>query len=137
MLAAGQAPPTPVDPDEPTCALLAVLALDVRVRDVAWAMMSRAAAADHVRLWSTVVARSPDEVSSAPLGLLGVAAWISGNGALLNCCVERLEHSDPGYSLGRLLADISDRALPPSLWDELAQDLRSEVGAVAADLRLH
>ena len=84
-----------------------------------------------------VVALSPPEVASAPLGLLGVAAWISGDGALLNCCAERLERSDPGYTLGHLLAEISERALPPSLWDELVDDLRSEVGSVAGNLRLH
>jgi hypothetical protein len=76
-------------------------------------------------------------VAPAPLGLLGMAAWINGNGALLNCCVERLEEIDPGYTLGHLLAEISERALPPSLWDELVGDLRTEVGAVAGNLRLH
>jgi hypothetical protein len=123
--------------DEPTCALLAVLALDLTVRDVAWALMSRDAVEDHLRLWSAVVARSPDEVAAAPLGLLGVAAWISGNGALLNCCIERLEHTDPGYTMQRVLSDISERALPPSVWDELVEDLRTEVGSVAGGLRLH
>jgi hypothetical protein len=123
--------------DEPTCALLAVLALDLTVRDVAWALMSRDAISEHLRLWSSVVARSPDEVASAPLGLLGVAGWISGNGALLNCCIERLERADPGYTMRRVLSDISDRALPPHLWDELVEDLRTEVGSVAGDLRLH
>jgi hypothetical protein len=123
--------------DEPTCALLAVLALDLTVRDVAWALMSRDTIHEHLRLWSSVVARSPDEVAAAPLGLLGVAGWISGNGALLNCCIERLERTDPGYTMRRVLSDISDRALPPSLWDEMVEDLRTEVGSVAGDLRLH
>jgi len=125
------------DPPDATCALLGVLALDLTVRDVAWALISREAVQDHLRLWSAVVARSPDEVASAPLALLGVAAWVSGDGALLNCCVERLERIDPGYTLGHLLADISERALPPDLWDELAADLRTEVGAVAGGLWLH
>ncbi len=75
--------------------------------------------------------------ASAPLGLLGAAAWIGGNGALLNCCVERLERDDPGYTLGRLLSDLSDRALPPSLWDELGGDLRRDVGAVTGLQGLH
>ena len=59
-----------------------------------------------------------------------MAAWINGNGALLNCCVARLQRVDPGYTLGHLLADISDRAVPPTLWEELAPDLRREVAAV-------
>jgi hypothetical protein len=99
--------------------------------------MSRTPGEDHLRLWATVVACSPPAVAPAPLGLLGMAAWIHGNGALLNCCVARLEQVDPGYTLGHLLADISERALPPSLWDELVTDLRTEVGVVAGNLRLH
>jgi hypothetical protein len=123
--------------DEAAAARLTVLALDLAVRDVAWAMMSRAAAEDHQRLWAQVVAASPPEVASAPLGLLGAASWIGGNGALLNCCVERLERDDPGYTLGRLLSDLSDRALPPTLWDEMVESLRSEVGAVTGITGLH
>lgn len=124
-------------PQEEACTLLAVLALDLAVRDVAWALVTRDAAEDHVRLWSAVVRWSLAEVAAGPLGLLGVAAWVSGNGALLNCCVERLERDAPGYTLGHLLADISDRALPPSLWEELAPDLRREVAAVTGDPPLH
>lgn len=124
-------------PDEATCVLLAVLALDLTVRDVAWALMSRESGQDHLRLWTSVVARSPATVAPAPLGLLGMAAWINGNGALLNCCVARLEEVDPAYTLGHLLAEISERALPPGLWDQLVTGLRTEVGAVAGNLRLH
>ena len=123
--------------DEAGCTRLAVLAQDLAVRDVAWAMMSRPAAELHQRLWCRVVAAAPPEVSSAPLGLLGVAAWIGGNGALLNCCVERLELTDPAYTLGRLLADISERALPPSVWGDLQGELRDEVAAVTGLPGLH
>jgi len=127
----------PDPPDDPTATLLAALALDLTVRDVAWALMDRDAVQDHLRVWGAVVSRSPDEVASAPLGLLGMAAWISGDGALMNCCVERLERCDPGYTLGHLLAEISERALAPSLWEEMVADLRSEVGAVAGGVHLH
>lgn len=129
-----RADPEPVDED---CLLLAVLAEDLVVRDVAWAMMHRRDSEDDVRVWGRVVARAPRGVAAGPLGLLGAAAWISGNGALQNCCVERLELLDPSYSLGGLLADISERALPPSAWDDMAEDLRREVCAVAGLHRLH
>nr|WP_294690313.1 DUF4192 domain-containing protein [uncultured Friedmanniella sp.] len=127
----------PEVPDEAGCARLAVLAEDLAVRDVAWAMMSRPVVEQHQRLWCRVVAAAPPEVASGPLGLLGVAAWIGGNGALLNCCVERLEQIDPGYTLGQLLADISERALPPSAWGDLEGDLRQEVAAVTGLPGLH
>jgi hypothetical protein len=112
-----------------TCLQLGVLVRDVRIRDLAWARMSRANADDHVRLWGAVVARVPPTLAAAPLGLLGMAAWINGAGALLNCCCERLSLVAPDYSMGKLLADISDRALPPSLWNQIGGEVQAELRA--------
>jgi hypothetical protein len=110
---------------EVECARLAVLVKSIDVRDVAWARLTRKRADDHVELWRQVVARTPADLASAPLCLLGMAAWVSGNGALQNCCVERMEEVDPSYSLAHLLADINRRALPPSFWDQLAREFSS------------
>ena len=41
-------------------------------------------AESHVALWQQVVARVPPELAVAPLCLLGLAAWVTGNGTLLN-----------------------------------------------------
>ena len=111
-------------------ARLAVLAADVVVRDVAWAMMSRADADAHVDLWRQVVATTVAPLEAAPLCLLGVAAWISGNGALQNCCVDRVHRIDPRYSMATLLAEINERALPPRFWDQLGEQMRAETGLV-------
>jgi len=113
------------------CARLAVLARDVSVRDVAWTSMSRQAADDHVDLWEQVVARSVSPWEVAPLCLLGMAAWISGNGALQNCCTERALRADPRYSMAVLLDDINQRALPPTFWDLIATDLERSLGPLA------
>ena len=43
--------------------------------------------------WS---AGCPPAISAAPLALLGMAAWIGGNGALLNCCIDELRRIHPG-----------------------------------------
>ena len=99
------------------CAELAALCLDLGVRDVAWALMSRDDAADHLSLWRRVLSRTVDDLASAPLGLVAMAAWISGNGALLNCCIARLEELDPDYGLLDICRDISWRAVHPSMWD--------------------
>ena len=112
------------------CAELALLCIDVVVRDHAWAMMSRDTVEEHLRLWGQVVARTPVDLAAGPLGLLGVAAWISGNGALLNCCGERLVAEHPDYGLGHILLDLSDRAVPPSYWDEWATDLRAALDPI-------
>lgn len=108
------------------CARLAVLAADVTVRDVAWAMMSREQIDDHLDLWGQVVRRAVFPWEVPALCLLGMAAWISGNGALQNCCTDRALKIDPTYSLATLLADINDRALSPRLWDVMATELRQE-----------
>lgn len=106
------------------CLRLAVLVHNLEVRDVAWAQLSRDRAEDHVALWQQVVARTPPWLASAPLCLLGMAAWVAGNGALQNCCIERVDRIDPTYTMADLLADINQRALPPRYWDELLQEFR-------------
>lgn len=98
---------------------LACLAADVSVRDQAWAMMRRSNAEFHAELWQQVVERSVAPFEAAPLCLLGMAAWISGQGTLQVCCVERVQAVDPDYSMGDLLAEINQRAMPPQLWDEM------------------
>ncbi|HEY5821200.1 MAG TPA: DUF4192 domain-containing protein [Propionibacteriaceae bacterium] len=117
--------------DEDDLLRLAALVKDVSLRDRAWALIGRESAAAHRQLWADVVAVTPPSLAAAPLCLLGLSAWISGDGALQNCCVERLEKLDPGYSLGILLSDISARALSPALWDQIRVELRAELGALA------
>ncbi|HYP44104.1 MAG TPA: DUF4192 domain-containing protein [Propionibacteriaceae bacterium] len=109
------------------CARLAVLAADVAVRDVAWALIERADVDHHLDLWGQVVSRTVSPWEPAPLCLLGMAAWIAGNGALQNCCSERARRIDPGYSLVSLLDEINQRALSPSFWDVLGATLKSEI----------
>ena len=83
------------------CARLALLALNKTVRDHAWAMITHEDADEHAELWRRVVARVPPVVSAAPLGLLGMAGWIGGHGALQNVCGERLAEIHPGLHAGR------------------------------------
>jgi hypothetical protein len=113
------------------CARFAVLAADVAVRDVAWTAMTRAGIDDHLDLWGQVVARTISPWEVPPLCLLGMAAWIAGNGALQNCCTARARRADPDYSMAGLLDDINQRALPPSFWDSIKSDLTPGPGPLA------
>jgi hypothetical protein len=115
---------------------MAVLVHDLEVRDVAWAQLSRERAEDHVALWQQVVARTPPWLASAPLCLLGMAAWVAGNGALQNCCLERMDRIDPTYTMADLLADINRRALPPHYWDELLREFRRHPEMLAGQQRI-
>jgi Domain of unknown function (DUF4192) len=121
---AAMADPSPLE--ERSCLLLGLLVTDVDVRDLAWSRISPSNAEEHVRLWGSVVSRVPPALAAAPLCLLGIAAWIAGHGALLNCCCERVAQIDPHYSMGRLLADISTLAVPPSIWHEIRDGVHAE-----------
>ena len=121
--------------DDRACAELALLVGEIRLRDLVWAMIDPESAADHIELWQRVVSRVAPVLSAAPLALLGMAGWISGNGALLNCAGEELSCRHPSYSMGHLLEQISARAIPPRLWQsmagELHDDLRREIARLA------
>ena len=119
---------TPAGPSETEAIELAVLAGDVTIRDVAWAMMTRPTADDHVTLWRRVVAVATPPYEAAPLGMLAMAGWISGNGALLNCCIDRLERVAPDYTLLGICRDISLGAIHPRYFDELSRDLKELAG---------
>jgi hypothetical protein len=123
-------------PSTDTLLRLALLCRQILVRDRAWALMERPTAHQHVQLWADVVAVTPPELAAAPVCLLGVAAWINGDGALLNICLDRIAAVDPTYTLGHLLADISERALPPTFWDEWVVDLRETLGLRQGAARL-
>jgi len=125
----------PAGLDDRACAELALLVNDIRLRDLAWAMIDPQSAEQHVTLWQRVVSRVAPTVSAAPLALLGMAGWISGNGALLNCAGEELLRRHPTYSMGYLLGQISARAIPPRRWQsmggEVHADLRRELARLA------
>jgi hypothetical protein len=114
--------------------LLGLIVTDLRVRDLAWALISPEDAEEHVQLWGAVVSQVPPTLAAAPLCLLGLAAWVCGAGALLNCCCERLAQVDPDYSLGRLLCEISAQALPPSVWQQMGGELQAELRAELTSL---
>ena len=121
--------------DDRACTELAVLVDDLHLRDLVWAMIDPESAEQHVVLWQGVVSRVAPTLSAAPLALLGMAGWISGNGALLNCAGQELLRRHPSYTMGQLLDQISARAIPPRLWysmgGEVHADLRRELARLA------
>lgn len=102
---------------------LGVLVRHVDARDAMIMLMDADNADALVACWSAVVAVTEDRHQPGSLCLLGLAAWVSGSGALLVRCIERADGCDPDYSLARLLARIADQAVPPSAWARLMEDL--------------
>ena len=105
-------------PGDADLARLLVGLRDPLVRDAAWLVMTPDTAREQVGLWTDVVRRSPLDVLAAPAAMLGFAAWLSGQGALAWCAIDRCRESDPDYVLAGLLAEMLVHAVPPSAWDE-------------------
>jgi len=97
-------------------ARLLVAVASIQVRDVAWAQMSRENARAHVELWRDLTRRAPEQLRPPAAGLLAFAAWLSGDGALAWCAVDRCHETDPGYTLANLVAQALEGAVPPSTW---------------------
>ncbi len=109
-----------LDADEAGRMLVALVIIEIR--DVAWAEMTRGNAVRHVDLWRDLVRRTPYDLMAAPAALLGFAAWLSGDGALAWCAVERCQDVEPDYRLAGLLTDALAGAVPPSRWEPVGKD---------------
>ncbi len=108
----------------PAAALARLLAgmTDVTIRDAAWFTLGGSGAEAHVAFWTDVVRRCPPSHVPAPASVLGFAAWISGQGALAWCAVDRAREAAPDYPLAGLLAEVLTSAMPPSAWERILAD---------------
>ena len=95
---------------------MAVAMVNIEVRDVAWSEITRDNARTHVELWRDLVRRTPLDLVPAPAALLAFAAWLSGDGALAWCAVDRCRQAEPGYSMAELISSALASAVPPSTW---------------------
>jgi len=98
---------------------LAALMREGDVRDGVWPYMTQEQARQQLALWRAVVAAVPQQGAVAPLGLLAMAAWLSGEGALQTCCLERGRSIDPEHSLIRLGETINAMAVSPDRWSQI------------------
>jgi hypothetical protein len=76
-----------------------------------------------VEMWVSVLNRALGPYRSGPLGLLGMAAWLGGNGALMTICLEELDVIDPLAPLPGLLDWLNLRVVPPDSWQRHRQGL--------------
>jgi hypothetical protein len=87
---------------------------DVRVRDRALGLALGDDAAGAEILWTECTRRSPAPLDAAPATLLGVSAWLRGDGAMANLALDRALDSRPTYTLAQLLSDALAGCLPPA-----------------------
>lgn len=96
---------------------------DKDLRDLVWCEMSRDDAEAHARLWRQLLQRSPEDLAAPVAGLVAFAAWLSGDGALAWCAVERALCADPDHTLARLVGQALETAMPPSCWQPVDRGL--------------
>ncbi|MFZ1412833.1 MAG: DUF4192 domain-containing protein [Micropruina sp.] len=109
----------PTDLSDEDVARLALLVRSPDPRDQASMMLCRKTAPALLAVWSTVVSRTPPEFALQPLALMGMAAWVAGEGALSVCCLERAETLAPRAGLVAILSDTNSLMLAPDYWDEV------------------
>lgn len=102
-------------PDE--LARLVAACRDNELRDVAWSLITRETASRQADLWRAVLRCCPVAWAAPPAGLLAFACWLSGQGALAWCAIDRCRESDPEYSMADRIAEVLDAAVPPHVWE--------------------
>ncbi|MCX6395346.1 MAG: DUF4192 domain-containing protein [Propionibacteriales bacterium] len=103
---------------EDAAGLLVLLCLDT-LREVAWSELRRENAASYVVFLSALVRRAPADLVPGAAGLLGLAAWLEGDGALAWCALDRCLAENPDDNLAQHVAALLESATPPSVWAPL------------------
>lgn len=110
-------------------ALLAVAAHSPRFADAVITGIDRANARRAQQLWAGVVRGTHARTGGAAAVILGMAAWVSGDGALQNVCLDLAEPFVPESPWFRFLELANRVALPPSEWEGVRLDLLQGLGA--------
>lgn len=87
------------------------------VREAVWTSAVRSSAPAAVRLWTDLVRRAPDGLVAHAAAVLAFHCWLSGDGALAWCAVDRAAAADPDHPLAGLVSDLLSAAFPPHEWE--------------------
>jgi hypothetical protein len=74
-------------------------------------------------LWTRIVRHTLPAHRPAVLGLLGMAAWQNGDGALAMVCLEQLDRIDPLEPIAALLDWLNEEVVPPQAWAHIREPL--------------
>ncbi|MGN0065531.1 MAG: DUF4192 domain-containing protein [Nocardioides sp.] len=92
-------------------------------RDHVWSHLDRARAVGAVDLWRDAAQRVPDRWAADVCAVLAFVAWLSGDGALAWCAVDRARRCRPDHSLARLVAGLLEQAQHPGQWEHWRRDV--------------
>lgn len=107
---------------------LAVLAAEPEAAVSLLSGLRREDGEQQLAIWTQVVRHCLVPYLPTPLGLLGVAAWLTGDGAMATICLERIDRIDPASPMAALLDWIVVGVLPPSAWPDCRPALVAAVG---------
>lgn len=80
-------------------------------------------AEEQLGLWTRIVRHTLPAHRPAVLGLLGMAAWQNGDGALAMVCLEQLDRIDPLEPIAALLDWLNGEVVPPHAWTHVREPL--------------
>lgn len=103
-------------PDDRAARLLRALS-DPTTERAVLGQLTRADADIWADLFTDLVQRAPAGFVAPTAAVLGYAAWLSGNGALAWCAVDRSDSDHPGHGPARQLGLMLMNAVPPHVWD--------------------
>ncbi|MFT3834212.1 MAG: DUF4192 family protein [Micropruina sp.] len=124
MKALGRGLRNPTGMSRDDLAWLGLLINDPFARDRAVLSLEPSDAEGWVELWSRVVRACPHGTQDNPLAVLGLAAWVNGDGALQSVCLEEMDALGIRPGLKNLLENLSAAVVPPSEWPGLRESLR-------------
>ena len=91
-------------------------------RDELWTIVTNETATQCLPFWKEVLRRTPSQVRVPALAVTGMIAWIAGQGAFMNICLEEAEFIDQEYPLVKMLSQISLASLHPDSWRAVADE---------------
>lgn len=110
-------------------AVLAVAAFSPAFAEAIVTGIDRGTAPQACALWTEVVRSTSAFAGAAAAVILGVAAWVAGEGALQNVCLDRAEPFLADSQWFRFLDFVNRVALPPCEWEGVRLDLLRGAGA--------
>ena len=104
-------------PDAPTTARLLTALARPAGRDAAMGGLTRQLAEERLPVFSALVRAAPPPLLAPVASVLAFLAWLSGDGALAWCALDRAAEGDPPCTLADAVAEALDLALPPDVWE--------------------
>lgn len=119
---------TGADPGPVDLGRLVGLTARPEARDVATLRIHRGSADLWSRIWSSAARHSSGPAAAGPLGLVGVAAWARGDGALVCICLQEAEKVVPQHGLVDLLRNVVRNGVHPDEWHRMREGCLARFG---------